>query len=89
MFEKAGGTSAIQGVIQTGARCISMGQNLVAFCGWRPCAEHLRLPILLDLAGECGGETREKGEYGEMLKNLSKLSIMILINLVCCRLSEA
>jgi hypothetical protein len=41
------------------------------------------------LAGECGGETRGKGEYGEMLKNLSTLSIMILINLVCCRLSEA
>lgn len=86
MFEKAGGTSAIQGVIQTGARCISMGQNLVAFCGWRPCAEHLRLPILLE---SVAARPRGKGGYGEMLKNLSKLSIMILINLVCCRLSEA
>jgi hypothetical protein len=65
MFEKAGGTPAIQGG-KTGARSVSIGQPLVAFCGWRPCAERLRLPIFLEVWRR---DPRGRG-YGKISKNL-------------------
>ena len=74
MFEKAGGTSAIQGE-KTGARGVSMGQPLVAFCGWRPCAERLRFA---HLPGSVAARPEGKG----IRKNIKRIC-GIVINLRC------
>jgi hypothetical protein len=72
MFEKAGGTSAIQGGTDRGMVLFSMGQNLVAFCGTFEIA---------GLAGRVAARPECKGKTEKYQKNLSILSIPI--SLVC------
>ncbi len=75
MFEKVDGTSAIQGGDGQGHAVFSMGQNLVAFCGWRRCAQRLRLPILLESVA-VRPEGKGKGERGKR-RNIKESVIFV------------